>query len=110
ACLEEDGLLVIGVPYLWGFKGLATKLTPDRLHVWFARRSNPYAGQPGHGPYPTFLRRDVSPRGLQRLAAEYRLSVVYAHTYRHSLKVENQLPWPLALIWRAAGSMLRGLT
>jgi SAM-dependent methyltransferase len=60
------GLVVIAVPHLYSPKSLVTKATPHAFHVWFRRHvlGHPQAGRPGHGPYPTTLRRAIAPAAL----------------------------------------------
>src|SRR5438270_2261951 len=81
AALRQGGILIIAVPHLWGMKALVTKLTPYTFHVRLARRAYPAAGTPGVAPYRTYLRRDLSPRRLQRIAAGYGLRPIYSETY-----------------------------
>jgi SAM-dependent methyltransferase len=108
AALRPGGLLVIAIPNLWSMKAIVTRLTPYRFHVWFARRSNPAAGTPGTSPYPTFLRRDLSPRNLSRAAAAFGLRPFYSSIY--SAEPEARLPEPLRLIWKGIGSVVRAAT
>jgi SAM-dependent methyltransferase len=79
AWTAPGGLLVLAVPQLRSPKALVTKLTPHRFHVWFRRRvlGYPHAGQPGHGPYPTTLRRAITPAALTRRLAGHGLHPVW---------------------------------
>ncbi len=106
--LKPGGLLIVGVPNLWSLKGLVTKLTPHRFHVWVYRRILGYqeAGTPEFGPYPTYLRRDISPARLAELARTTRLDVVYARSY----EVPLGLPRALAAAWSVASRLGRVLT
>ena len=81
--LRPGGLLIVGVPNLFSLKGLLTKVTPHRFHVWVYRHvwGNAQAGTPGFGPYRTYLRRDVVPDRLARLASRGNLERIYASTY-----------------------------
>jgi SAM-dependent methyltransferase len=108
AVLRPGGLLLIGVPYLWGFKAIVTKLTPFRFHLWLARRSDPNAGRDGVAPFPTYMHPDISPRRIQRIAAENGLHPLYVNTY--SMNPEQRLPGPLRLVWRTVGYTVRVLT
>lgn len=103
--LKPGGLLIVGVPNLWSLKGLITKLTPHRFHVWVYRRLFGYrwAGRPGYGPYRTFLRRDIAPRKLERLASRFGLEPVYTSTYR----TKPKLPSVLRFTWSALGLLGR---
>ncbi len=64
--IAPGGLVVIAVPHLHSPKALITKATPHPFHVWFRRHvlGYPQAGRPGHGPYPTTLRRAIAPAAL----------------------------------------------
>ncbi|GAA1751865.1 class I SAM-dependent methyltransferase [Luedemannella helvata] len=64
--IAPGGLVVIAVPNLHSLKALVTKATPHAFHVWFRRHvlGHPQAGRPGHGPYPTTLRRAIAPAAL----------------------------------------------
>lgn len=105
--LRQGGLLIVAVPYLWGLKALVTKLTPYGFHVWLARRVNPLAGTPGVGPYPTYLRRDLSPRRLGRVAAALGLRPLYSEAYSAELPT---LPPPLRPLWNGIGRVGRAVT
>jgi SAM-dependent methyltransferase len=106
--LIPGGILVVGVPYFWGFKAFATKLTPFWFHLHMARRVDALAGTPGYGPYPTHLHRDIAPRRLNQIAARNGLTRVYEHVY--SLRPEQRLPPPARAVWLGAGNLLRLVT
>jgi SAM-dependent methyltransferase len=108
--LRPGGIFVIGIPHLWSLKGLLTKFTPYRFHVWAARslRGIPDAGMPGTGPYKTYLSLDLSPPRLRRIAAKEHLSVVYSRAY--SNHPEEGLSKPLKWIWKGLGIATRALT
>jgi len=106
--LKPGGLLIVGVPNLWSLKGLVTKLTPHRFHVWVYRRilGHDEAGTPEFGPYPTYLRRDISPARLAGLARTPSLDPVYARSYA----VPLGLPRALGAAWSAVAGLGRVLT
>jgi 2-polyprenyl-3-methyl-5-hydroxy-6-metoxy-1,4-benzoquinol methylase len=106
--LRPGGLLILGVPYYWGFKAVVTKLTPFWFHLYMARRADPLAGTPGYGPYPTNLRRDISPKALDRIAAEHRLISVFQRTY--STQPEDRLSPPARGLWVGAGKLIQTVT
>ena len=108
AALQSGGILIVGVPYFWGFKALATKLTPFWFHLYMARRVDALAGTPGYGPYPTHLHRDIAPRRLDQIASRNGLTRVYEHIY--SGRPEQRLPRPARAVWLGAGNMLRVAT
>lgn len=89
--LKPGGLLIVGVPNLWSLKGLVTKLTPHWFHVWVYRHIFRYAeaGAPGHGPYRTYLRRDIAPGRLTKVASELGLERTYSSTWRPTLGLSS---------------------
>ncbi len=106
--LRVGGLLVVAVPYFWGFKGLATKLTPHSFHVRLARRANPDAGKPGNAPYRTFMRQDIAPARIDATCRENGLEAVHRQLYAGN--PEQRLPPAARPIWRAAGRVTRAMT
>ena len=101
--LRPGGLLVIAVPYRWGLKALVTRLTPYRFHVWVARRSNPNAGMPGCGPFPTVLHRDITPTRLKQIALANGLEVAYGNTFAEP-------PPVLRHAWNGLGASVKLVT
>jgi SAM-dependent methyltransferase len=95
--VKPGGLLVVGVPNVWSMKGIFTRLTPYRFHVWFYRHvlGHADAGTPGSGPYPTHLQREITPQGLRRLGRRSNLDCIYASSYR----VPTELPRGLDVMW-----------
>lgn len=83
SALDEGGLLVIGCPNLWSFKGLVTRFTPHGFHVWYYRtlRGDQQAGQPGHAPFPTYLRPEMGFGRLLAAAQQRGLRPAFASTY-----------------------------
>jgi SAM-dependent methyltransferase len=81
--LRPGGALIIGMPNPRSLKGLITRLTPYRFHVWVYRRlfGLPDAGTPGHGPYRTYLGRDLAPPRFTDLAATLKLEKIYEDSY-----------------------------
>lgn len=86
--LAPGGLLVIGVPNVLSPKGLITKFTPLRAHVWFYRHIHGArkAGQDDVGPFPAYLRMAISPRGLRRYAARNGLTLRQLVTYEGAMQ------------------------
>jgi SAM-dependent methyltransferase len=99
--LKSGGLLVVGVPNVWSLRGLVTRLTPHRFHVWAYRRllRFPQAGTPGYGPFPTHLKSEIAPRRLAEVARAENLEPVYAATYGLPSGLSRGLDafWSLAL-------------
>jgi SAM-dependent methyltransferase len=97
--LKHGGELDVRMPILWSAKGIVTKLTPHRFHVWSYRRlfGIPTAGQEGFAPFPTRLR--ITPKRLERQAASAGLDRVSVETWR----VRPSLPGPLRAVWTVVG-------
>jgi SAM-dependent methyltransferase len=111
--LRPGGLLVVKVPNLESVKGLLTKLTPHRFHLWFYRRVYGYdeAGVDDHGPFRTYLRRTVTERGLRRFARQAGLSVALVARYEseHQERLRARLHVG-GIPWRALDRAVRVLT
>ena len=115
--LRPSGLLVLALPNVLSIKGLVTKFTPFRFHVWVRRRllGRPLAGTPGHAPYPTFLPFSLAPSALRTRAAQLGLEVRYFAMYedpkqvaiRRKFKMTGR-PWDLCREWtsRLSGARL----
>ncbi len=75
--LRPGGEMIIGLPNLMSPKGLLTKFTPHRFHVWVYRRlfHKSHAGRPGYGPFKTYLRWSIRPKALVRAARSLGLEV-----------------------------------
>jgi SAM-dependent methyltransferase len=87
--IRPGGLIVLALPNVMSLKGLITKYTPFRFHVWFRRNmlGVKKAGTPGHGPFPTFLPYSISPAGMRDLAARNGLEVAYLGMFEDNQQV-----------------------
>ena len=99
------GELDVQIPILWSDKGLITRLTPHRFHVWCYRVlfRIETAGLDGHAPFPTKMR--ITPKRLERELAAAGLVLVHRETWRST----GNLPPVLERIWQLAGSIERRL-
>jgi len=97
--LRSGGDLIIAIPYLWSLKGILTKLTPHRFHVWVYAHifKHPNAGAPGIGPFRTYLHRDLAPRRLSQLMADRGFVLMHERLYGDA---PEQLPRSLRSTWR----------
>ncbi len=107
--LREDGLLVIGSPMVNSVKGMITKYSPEWFHVFVYKYlvGVKTAGEPSYGPFPTFMKYSMSPRSLQRLAREQRLSVEYFNVYEE--KMQKRLKkkyWFINAAYRTMGPLV----
>jgi SAM-dependent methyltransferase len=113
--LNDRGLLILAMPNVRSLKGLVTKLTPHRFHIWMHRTvfGLPSAGVEGHGPFPTHMPRSMAPGSLLKLAQQCGLEVVHLSLtesrfqvqLRRHLRIDGQL-WKL--FCRGFGTMTLG--
>lgn len=103
---RPGGLIVLKLPNVMSAKGLVTKFTPHRFHVWVYRRllGYPNAGRPGFTPFQTFLRWSIAPHRLVAYARRHQLDVAYFATY------EADRQTALRTRLRLTGRPWRGLT
>jgi SAM-dependent methyltransferase len=83
SAVRDDGIVIIAIPNVRSIKGLVTKFTPYRFHLWVHRSllGRADAGTDGRGPFPTFLRAAIAPRSLLRAAADAGLGAAYVSLY-----------------------------
>lgn len=87
--IRPGGLIVLALPNVMSLKGLITKYTPFRFHVWFRRNmlGIKKAGTPGHGPFPTYLPYSIAPNGIRDLAQRHGLTVAYLGMFEDNQQV-----------------------
>lgn len=75
--LRPGGVAVLALPNILSLKGLVTRFTPWRFHVWVYRHvlGDRTAGTEAFDQFPTAFRFSLRPAGLRRLAARYGLRV-----------------------------------
>jgi len=96
---RPGGTIVLGFPNVTSVKGLITKFTPHRFHLWFYRRilGSKKAGTAGYGPYKTYLRFSISPWTLRRIAPALGLQVIALELINGALRPRSAV---LALVVR----------
>ena len=97
--IQAGGLVVLALPNALSVKGLLTKFTPFKFHVWVTRHlvGRRLAGTEGNPPFPTFMRFSIAPRRLVATAREHGLSPVYSslfednkqQTIRRKLRIDG---------------------
>jgi SAM-dependent methyltransferase len=111
--LDDGGLLVVGCPNLYSIKGMVTRLTPHRFHVWYYReiRGGANAGKPGYAPFRTFLRRESSFRSVVRMAETGGFDLPLARCYPgpEAEALKRRSPF-LHGMYRAAGMLAGAVT
>jgi SAM-dependent methyltransferase len=113
--ISPGGLVILALPNALSVKGLLTKFTPFRFHVWITRRlvGRPLAGTEGNPPFPTFMRFSIAPARLVKRAQQHGLSLRYSNlfednkqqTIRKKLRIDGAT-W--RLIQRAVRLMTLG--
>lgn len=102
AAVRPGGVLVVKVPNVLSAKGLITKLTPYRFHVWVYKNVFGYAnpGKDDRPPFRTFLHRAITPRALLRFARTHGLTVEMFASYEADKQAKirsryrvNGRPW-----------------
>ena len=81
--IKPGGIAVLACPNPRSVKGLVTRLTPHRFHVWFYRRilGSKLAGTDDHGPFPTIMSRDIAPEMICATAAAQGLKVEFCRGF-----------------------------
>ena len=97
--IRPGGLVILALPNALSVKGLLTKFTPFRFHVWVTRYlvGRRLAGTEGNPPFPTFMRLSIAPERLAVTAQELGLVRVYSslfednkqQTIRRKLRIDG---------------------
>jgi SAM-dependent methyltransferase len=113
--VSPGGLVILALPNALSVKGLITKFTPFRFHVWVTRHlvGRTLAGTEGNPPFPTFMRLSIAPGKLVKRAQEHGLSLRYSslfednkqQTIRKKLRIDGAR-W--RFIQRAVGLLTLG--
>jgi len=111
--LKEEGMLILALPNLYSMKGMITKFTPFRFHIWVRRHlfGETEAGKDDNGPFPTFLKRTIAPAALKQFASERGLIVEYFCVYEsemHHLFKERHRT--LGVVWSGLGRVVQALS
>jgi SAM-dependent methyltransferase len=102
--VRPGGVVVIGLPHVLSLKGLVTRFTPWRVHVWVYRHvlGDASAGTDQSDQFPTILRFALRPAGIVRAARRLGLEIVMLETY------EGPVPRHLRRRHRSAHYLLTG--
>ncbi len=105
---KPGGLLILALPNVYSIKGLVTKLTPYRFHVWAYRRfwGAGEAASEDRGPFPTYLRLATAPGAVTRLARAHGLEVVYLSAYESLMQKRFRKDHALGNVLLAACALL----
>ena len=69
--LKDHGIIIICVPNVLSLKGLITKFTPYKFHLWCNRKVLKW----GSTPFSTYLRMSLSPEALKKFAKKNSLNI-----------------------------------
>ena len=107
--VRPGGVIVIAAPNPRSLSGQITKHTPHWFHVWVLKHvfRSPHAGEPGVGPFPTFMDPAMYPEALAGLVHESGLRLVHMRCYA-SHRLEH-LQQHRPLLGRAFTTTLRAL-
>ena len=75
--LKPEGILILRIPNRDSVKGFLTRVSPFWLHILYKRYFEGLkdAGKPGHAPFPTYLDKVVSRKGILGFCREHCLNV-----------------------------------
>lgn len=110
--LADGGLLVIGCPNRSSTKGLVTRFTPHRFHIWYYKtiRGIAEAGQKGHAPFETFLDARMDFDAVVRHLSHAGLEVLLAQRYEGPAAQELKAKFPLLYRLYATPASLAGMS
>lgn len=111
--VKPGGVLVVKVPNVLSAKGLITKLTPYRFHVWVYKHVFGYRnpGKDDRPPFKTFLKRAIAPGGLLRFAREHGLPVEMFAAYEADKQANVRVRYHVTgRIWRVIRGIMTTLS
>lgn len=111
--VRDDGIVILAVPNVRSIKGLVTKFTPYRFHVWVHRSllGRADAGTDGRGPFPTFLRAKIAPRALLRAASDAGLVAAYVSLFEGNQQKRLRAKFRIVgAVWAAFKALVRAVS
>lgn len=111
--VRPGGILIVKVPNVLSAKGLITKLTPYRFHVWVYEHVFGYTnpGKDDRPPFRTFLHRAIAPRALLRFARDHGLSVEMFAAYEADKQANVRARYRVTgRLWRVVRRFVTGVT
>jgi SAM-dependent methyltransferase len=89
AC-KPNGLIILAFPNLYSLKGMITKLTPHRVHIWYYKYFLGFEdpGRDDQPPFPTTLRLSMSYPAIWKLARS-RNATVQFFAFRESADMQT---------------------
>lgn len=77
--IRDNGLIILAIPNVFSLKGLITKYTPLRFHIFVYRKiyGVKNAGQNDVGPFKNYMKIGINPYSLIKFYKNHNLDVVY---------------------------------
>jgi SAM-dependent methyltransferase len=81
--VREGGIIILCAPNPLSAKGIVTKCTPHRFHLWFYRNIRGWkeAGMHGNPPFPTYLKLSMTPKAIRDFARRNGLEVLHESVF-----------------------------
>jgi SAM-dependent methyltransferase len=112
AC-KPNGLIILAFPNLFSLKGIITKLTPYRVHIWYYKYFLGFKdpGRDDQPPFPTTLRLSMSYPAIWKLARS-RNATVQFFAFRESpdMQTVRRKSWIMNALFSTASVLSRTLT
>jgi SAM-dependent methyltransferase len=104
--LRPGGILILGFPNLYSFKGLVTKWTPFWFHTLYYRLMRYH-----FRPFETYLRPEILPHRLVPYLESLGLHAEYQNIYEGgvSIKFRRRFP-PMAWVFDALNVVVKGVS
>lgn len=101
--IKKNGIIILALPNVLSIKGIITKYTPYRFHIWAYRSLFGFTSveMDHRGPFPTFLRFAISPPSIKRFAVANGLSIEYFREYesQRQIKIREKYKLVDAIFW-----------
>ena len=93
--IRTNGIIILAFPNVLSLKGLLTKFTPYRFHIWVYKHifGKKNAGVDGRSPFKTYLKYSLSKNSINRFTIEEDLKINFFREYDatvESLKNKNK--------------------
>jgi 2-polyprenyl-3-methyl-5-hydroxy-6-metoxy-1,4-benzoquinol methylase len=112
--IRESGIIILSQPNPLSTKGIVTKLTPYRFHLWFYRNIRGWkeAGTQGNPPFPTNLKLSITPKAIREFAQRHGLLVLHESIAGHgdSMDVLGRESRSFDLVMKVLNGILRVLS
>jgi SAM-dependent methyltransferase len=83
AATKPGGVIVLAFPNRLSLKGMITRFSSHKLHVWLLRTfwGQKNAGRPGYAPFPTYLAADLTPDNLAKFVESRGVKTEFVKLY-----------------------------